>query len=213
MTVIRIENLSVIYGKGEGQQELFSNFNFTLNSGEHVLLGGPNGSGKSTLLDIIFGLQRNYGGVVDVDRESIGYVPQRYRETLLPWLSSEENILFVWKGRELDLKEGKDKLKDLLKLCDPGFPLSRKAKHLSGGQSQIIAILRTLILRPKIIILDEPWSALSNKKAQAMRSLILNYCSESAWIITSHNEVADKCLGERVVTLGEEKICDLSQCA
>ena len=184
MEILKVENLTKSYGKGEAKVDALKNINLSINKGEFVAIVGPSGSGKSTLLHLLGGVDKPTSGKVcinDVDiynlkekdlsifrRRNVGLIYQFYN--LIPVLSVKENILLP---AELDNRKiDKDYLDDLLKTLG----LKERANHLpnelSGGQQQRTSIGRALINRPSIVLADEPTGNLDSKNSKEVLELL-----------------------------------------
>ena len=184
MEILKVENLTKSYGKGEAKVDAIKNINLSINKGEFVAIVGPSGSGKSTLLHLLGGVDKPTSGKVyinDVDiynlkekdlsifrRRNVGLIYQFYN--LIPVLSVKENILLP---AELDNRKiDKDYLDDLLKTLG----LKERANHLpnelSGGQQQRTSIGRALINRPSIVLADEPTGNLDSKNSKEVLELL-----------------------------------------
>ncbi len=144
------------------------NISLDVKSGEYFILLGPSGSGKTLLLEVIAGIHKPDEGKIYLDGEditekppekrNIAYVPQNY--ALFPHLSVYENISYGLKLRKLDKKEIDEIVKNLAHSLGISHLLHRKPITLSGGEQQRVAIARALAIKPKILLLDEPFSNL-----------------------------------------------------
>lgn len=168
MEILKVENLSKIYGKGENQVKAIDNVSFSIQKGEFVAIVGASGSGKSTLLHMIGGVDRPTAGKVFIDgkdiytlnddnlaifrRRQVGLIYQFYN--LIPVLNVAENITLPCKldGKEIDTK----RLDDLLKTLGLQNRKNNLPNQLSGGQQQRVSIGRAIINEPAIMLADEP---------------------------------------------------------
>ena len=153
------------YHTMEGATEAIKDVSFSVDDGEFISIIGPSGCGKSTLLNIISGILTPSSGEVkfndpDVKNnlDKMGYMFQK--DYLFPWLSVRENVLLGLKVKKIYTKENIEFADELLKSYGLEKFESHKPTQLSGGMRQRVALIRTLVLRPEIILLDEPFSAL-----------------------------------------------------
>ena len=160
---------------GYGEVQVLDDCSIFLDSGEIVCLIGPNGAGKSTVLKTIFGMLDPWKGTVtyhgesiggmapeDIVREGIGYVPQT--ENVFGSLSIDENLRMGGVAREEGLQDIIDKLYDRFSLLDE--KQTAKARTLSGGQRQVLAFARALVMEPDVLLIDEPSAGLAPNTAQ-----------------------------------------------
>ena len=221
MEILRVENLSKIYGKGENKVVALDNISFSVEKGEFVAIVGASGSGKSTLLHLIGGVDRPTKGKVFIDgkniyemnddklaifrRRQVGIVYQFYN--LIPILNVEENITLPL---ELDNRDvDKKTLKELLELLG----LENRSKHLpnelSGGQQQRVSIGRALITNPAIILADEPTGNLDSKSSDEIVALLKKSNKEykQTIIMITHNmEIAKE--ADRIIKIEDGKIVE-----
>ncbi len=224
MEILRVENLTKVYGSGNNKVVTLDNVSFSVEKGEFVSIVGASGSGKSTLLHLLGGVDRPTSGKVlinDTDifkmnddelaifrRRQVGLIYQFYN--LIPILNVRENITLPL---ELDNKRVSDEEVDnLIKMLG----LDKRSKHLpnelSGGEQQRTSIGRALISRPAIVLADEPTGNLDTKASEEIVSLLKKSNKEmkQTIIMITHNlelaKVADKIIeiaDGRIV--GEEK--------
>ena len=158
MSLLEIKNVNMNYHKKDGVTEALKDINFTVDNGDFISIIGPSGCGKSTLLNIISGLLQPSSGEVKNNLDKMGYMFQK--DFLFPWLTVRENIMLGLKIKKIYTKENIEFACELLK----NYGLEKFEKHkpteLSGGMRQRVALIRTLALKPEILLLDEPFSAL-----------------------------------------------------
>ena len=219
MEILKVENLTKIYGKDIAKVTALDNVSFSVQKGEFVAIVGASGSGKSTLLHIIGGIDRPTSGKVFIDgkdifqfdddklaifrRRQVGLIYQFYN--LIPILNVEENITLplALDNRKID----KQKLDETIKLLG----LENRKKHLpnelSGGQQQRTSIGRALITRPTIILADEPTGNLDSKSSDEIVALLKKsnkYFKQTIIMITHNMEIA-KC-ADRIIKIEDGKI-------
>lgn len=221
MSIIKVNNLSKVFGHNGNQVKVLDDLSFEINSGEFVSLMGASGSGKSTLLYLIGGLDKPTEGTVYIEdndinklkekkmaklrRKDIGFVFQFYN--LVQNLTVEENIMLpvVMDGRkEKDYRERLDKILKIIGLEDKRKNLPNE---LSGGQQQRVSIARAIILSPKIILADEPIGNLDSKSGKEVMDLFKKINEEEGITIlqVTHSEEAAT-YGNRLIHLKDGKI-------
>lgn len=193
MTFLKVSDIHHTYFSKDAATEALQNINFTIEEGEFVSLLGASGCGKTTLLSIIAGLIQPTSGsvliqgqsVLEKDGLSIGYMLQQ--DYLFPWKTIEDNVLL---GLNILKKEKGNHAGLSSKLLqDVGLPNVEKKypRELSGGMRQRVALARTLAVDPKILLLDEPFSALDYKsklKLEDLVSQMLKLYGKTAVLVT-----------------------------
>lgn len=219
MEVLKVENISKIYGENNNLVKALDNISFTINEEEFIAITGASGSGKSTLLHILGGIDKPTSGQVwleninlsnltdnqlaGIRRSKIGIIYQFYN--LIPTLTVEENITLPIL---LDHKNiNKKRLDSILEILDIKDRRDFLPNQLSGGQQQRVAIGRGLIYSPSIILADEPTGNLDSKNSENIINLLknLNKKLKQTLIIVTHNlEIAKQ--ADRILELKDGKI-------
>ena len=163
--ILKVENLSKTYQNKEGEILALTNVNFRVKKGEFVSIIGPSGCGKSTLLSIIAGLESKTTGKIFLSGKEIqeisseiGYMLQK--DCLLEWRNILSNTMFGLEVKGLKNEENKKYVEELLKKYHLYEFKDKYPAELSGGMRQRVALIRTLATRPKLLLLDEAFSAL-----------------------------------------------------
>ena len=163
--ILEVKNIGKKYQNKEDEIQALKNVNFRIKEGEFVSIIGPSGCGKSTLLSIIAGLEEKTEGEIYIEGEKcngispkIGYMLQR--DCLLEWRNILSNTLFGLEIKEIKTKENIEYVKELLKKYNLYDFKNKYPSELSGGMRQRVALIRTLAVKPKILLLDEAFSAL-----------------------------------------------------
>lgn len=217
--ILRVENLTKKYGKGENEIVAIDNISFSVNKGEFVAIVGSSGSGKSTLLHLIGGVDRATSGNILIEgkniselnddelaifrRRQIGLIYQFYN--LIPILSVTENITLPC---DLDgQKIENSKIEELLETLGLENRKNHLPNELSGGQQQRVAIGRALINTPSIILADEPTGNLDTKVSTEIIQLLKtsNKKYKQTIIMITHNlEIAKQ--ADRIIKIEDGKL-------
>ncbi len=204
---IDIENLYKSFSNEKDKVEVLNNINLSIYRGEFLTLFGPNGCGKSTLVNVIAGIESHDRGNIhfhtDKEKPKISFVFQNYRESLMPWLDVQQNICFPLKIRGISKGEKKERLEHLINKVNVKIDLKAKVYNLSGGQAQLVSILRGLIINPEILLLDEPFSALDYQTNLNLYSELLKIwrTTNITIVLISHEIDQAIYLGDRVAFL------------
>lgn len=174
MSFMKLDNISVSY---DGKKDILKGVKLDIEKGELVSLLGPSGCGKTTTLRIIAGFVEPTAGNFILDDEDLTKTPVHKRNfglvfqsyALFPHLSVYDNIAFGLKLRKVDKKEIDERVKEILQICGLSEFADRFPKQMSGGQRQRVALARALVIKPKLLLLDEPLSNLDAKLRVNMR--------------------------------------------
>jgi NitT/TauT family transport system ATP-binding protein len=187
---------------------IYDNFDLDIPRGELISVFGPNGCGKSTLINIIAGLIPPDKGEILFDGMKLadikfGYVFQNYREALFPWLRAFDNIAYPLKMMNVPPVERKARTERLVTHLGVKLDLNRYPYQLSGGQQQLVSIMRALVVEPEILFLDEPFSALDYEMTLFMREQLQKLFMESGttMVLVSHDLEEAVYLADRVLLL------------
>lgn len=163
--LLKIDKVSKKYQAKNGEIEALKDISFDVKEGEIVSIIGPSGCGKSTLLSIIAGLEEKSSGEIYIDGQKsedispkIGYMLQK--DSLLEWRTIYKNVIFGLEVRKNNTPENRNYVEELLKKYHLYEFKDKYPSQLSGGMRQRVALIRTLAIRPRILLLDEAFSAL-----------------------------------------------------
>jgi len=187
---------------------IYENFDLDLPRGELISVFGPNGCGKSTLINMIAGLIPVDAGEIlfdgmRLDEIKFGYVFQNYREALFPWMRAFDNIAYPLKMMKVLPDERRDRTERLVAHLGIKLDLNLYPYQMSGGQQQLVSIMRALVVEPEILFLDEPFSALDYEMTLFMREQLQRLFIESGttMVLVSHDLEEAVYLADRVLLL------------
>lgn len=185
---------------------IYDKFDLDIPRGKLVSVFGPNGCGKSTLINMIAGLippdegQILFDGML-LSEIKFGYVFQNYREAMFPWLRAIDNLRYPLKFLKLSPGEKEERVDRMISRFDVKIDLNRYPYELSGGQQQMVSIMRALIVDPEVLFMDEPFSALDYEMTLFMREQLQKVFMETrtTTLLVSHDleeavHLADKIL-------------------
>ncbi len=192
MSIVQVENLTKVYGKGETAVTALNHVNLSVNAGEFVAVMGPSGCGKSTLLHLVGGLDRPTEGHVAIEgqpldnlsdealtrlrRQKIGFVFQFYN--LIPVLNATENAALPILLNGTSAAQAKARAREWLQKVGLGSRLDSRPDQLSGGQQQRVAIARALVAEPKLVLADEPTGNLDSHASDEIAALLRQVANE-----------------------------------
>lgn len=206
--MIAVEDVSVDYELEGNRITALETLNLKVAQGSICAMIGPSGCGKSTLLRVLAGLQTDYTGKVLVNgsapnpkKDRIGFVPQQYG--LLNWATTYENAVLGLKIKGDSLKAEKENITSML--ADLGLTTLQKKYplQLSGGEQQRVAIARAFLLKPHILLMDEPFSALDAINREKMQSLFLDLWAKHAvtTVFVTHSVEEAISVGQKIAIM------------
>lgn len=189
-------------------RKIIDGVSFVVEEGTVAALFGPNGCGKSTLLNILSGLTDYDGGeyyIKNFEPSRFSYIFQNYRQSLLPWLTNMENILLPLRLQKKHPLYITQKINYIRQNVKNDFALDSYPYKLSGGQQQMVAFWRALITEPKILFIDEPFSALDIGNNARLRRLLLEYHKENnpTILIVSHDIEEILSIADKIIMLSD----------
>ena len=206
---LEIKNMKKIYPNGDGVE----NINIQVHEGEFVTMLGPSGCGKSTILRTLGGFLKIDGGEILLDDQAIQDLPPEKRPTamvfqsynLWPHMTVYENLMFGLKIRKVPKAVMKKEADEALKLVGMEGYGKKYPNQLSGGQQQRVAIARALLLKPSVLLLDEPFSALDAKIRQQMREELKRIQEELniTVVFVTHDQEEAMALSHRIVVMNK----------
>ena len=187
---------------------IYDNFDFDIPRGKLMSVFGPNGCGKSTLINMIAGLVPVDAGEILFDGQPLssikfGYVFQNYREAMFPWLRAFDNIAYPLKVMGVPKAARSARVERIVASLNVKIDLNLYPYQMSGGQQQLVSIMRALIVEPEILFLDEPFSALDYEMTLFMREQLQRIFVETATttVLVSHDLEEAVYLSDRILLL------------
>jgi iron(III) transport system ATP-binding protein len=208
--LLKLQNVSKHYDN----KVVLNNINVEINTGEIVSLLGQSGSGKTTLLNIILGLTKMNDGKIIFNDIDISNVPMKNRGfnivfqdyALFPHLNAYENIVYGLKNKKGLVTE--KEVQEYIEFLELKPHLTKKIGELSGGQKQRVALARTLVMKPKILLLDEPLSALDGVIKESIKQRIQSIAREFklTTIIVTHDPEEALTLSDKILIINQGEI-------
>lgn len=207
MGKLSIENLHIYYGK----QPVITDFSLTVEDGEMVSILGPSGAGKTTILKAVSGLLQPQQGRIVLNDVVLNDLPPEKRDAvmvfqkplLFPFMNVEQNVAFGLRMQGRIGSQEKQQIEEILQLVQLKGLNHRKVHELSGGQQQRVSLARALVLKPAILLLDEPLSNLDANLRQQMRELIKEIQAQTGitTLFVTHDQAEALMLSHRVTLL------------
>lgn len=195
---LQLQHISQVFQNDHRQVSALQNINLEVKNGEFVCLVGPSGCGKSTLLNLIAGLSKPTAGQISFSG-NLGFMFQE--PTLFPWLKAQDNIGFGLSMANTPPPLVKQKVRQYLKMVHLQNFGEAYPHQLSGGMKQRVALARTLILNPDLLLMDEPFANLDAQTREMLYLELQNLwqATRPAIIFVTHNVREAVCLGDRVI--------------
>ena len=213
--IIEIERVS----KAFGSVTALSSVDATIREGEFFSLLGPSGCGKTTLLRLIAGFDEPTGGTVTIAGQSMAGIPANKRPTnmvfqsyaIFPHLSVAENVGYGLQRKRMSRQQIAQEVTQALEMVDLAGYGNRAAHELSGGQRQRVALARALVMKPKVVLLDEPLSALDKKLREQMQVELRQLQQQIGitFILVTHDQEEALIMSDRIAVLFEGEIAQL----
>lgn len=210
--ILSIKNLQ----KSFGDVTALSGFSLDINSGEFITILGPSGCGKTTLLRIIAGLETADSGEIFLDGNNLSELQPEKRDVntvfqnyaLFPHMNVFDNISYGLKLKKTPKSEIALRVSEVLELVQLGGYEKRKVNQLSGGQKQRVAIARAIVLKPKVLLLDEPLGALDYKLRVSMQEELKKMQKEigTTFVYITHDQEEALNLSDRIVLMSNAHI-------
>lgn len=209
--MIELKTVSKVYGTGPGAYQALQNTDLTIGEGEFFTLLGPSGCGKTTLLRLIAGFEAPSGGEIILDGMDISHLPPNKRPintvfqnyALFPHMTVAENIAFGLETLHKPRKEITETVDRMLELVQMDHLRHRKISALSGGQQQRVALARALAPHPRILLLDEPLSALDLKLRKEMQIELKRLQVETGitFVFVTHDQEEALTMSDRIAVM------------
>ena len=214
--LIQVQAVSQRFNTASGEFLALQNVSFDIVEGETISLIGHSGCGKSTLLNLIAGITTpTEGGLLCDNREIAGPGPERavvfQNHSLLPWLSCFDNVALAVDQvfrRTMSKSERREWIEHNLARVQMGHALHKRPGEISGGMKQRVGIARALAMKPKVLLLDEPFSALDPALRQEMLSLVADVCEQQqlTLLMVSHSVEDAARIAPRSMVVAEGRI-------
>ncbi|SBV94595.1 Uncharacterized ABC transporter ATP-binding protein YtlC [uncultured Eubacteriales bacterium] len=208
--IVQVNNVDLTYQAPDGEIDALRGIDFEISDGEFVSIVGPSGCGKSTLLSVIAGLEPASAGSVYIDGDAvtapspkIGYMPQK--DQLFPWRTIWANVTLGLELQHQNTAERQEYVRELLARYGLGEFLQKTPSQLSGGMRQRCALIRTLATDPRILLLDEPFSALDYQTRLSVSTdiyTIIRQERKTALLVT-HDISESISLSDRIIVLSK----------
>jgi NitT/TauT family transport system ATP-binding protein len=200
MKTIKISNITKKYD----DITILNNISLDIQPNTINAIVGPNGCGKSTLLNILAGIDKEYSGEHNL-QDNVSYIFQNYRDSLMPWRNNYKNLSLPLELKNISKEEISKKINELQKIFQLDIDMKKYPYQLSGGQQQQLAFIRALVNDPKLLFIDEPFSALDYETNLKLRDGLQRYqklYKPTIFLITHNIEEATH-LADKIIVLSK----------
>jgi len=211
--LIRLDNISKVYGTADTAVHALNRINLTINEGEYCAIMGASGSGKSTAMNVIGCLDRPTAGhyyldnqdvsrlsdeqLAEIRNRKLGFVFQQFH--LLPHLTALENVMLPMIYAGISPEKRKDKAMMALEKMGLGTRVANKPNQLSGGQQQRVAIARAIVNNPRVLLADEPTGALDSRTVKEVLEIFQQFYNSGITVVLVTHEVEVARHSQRIV--------------
>jgi spermidine/putrescine transport system ATP-binding protein len=218
-TAVEARNVTKIFGQGPDAVRALDDVSIEIRENEFFTLLGPSGCGKTTLLRLIAGFELPTAGEILLDGDPVGHLPPNKRlvntvfqsYALFPHMTVAENIAFGLEMRGIEKRVVGETVEEMLRLVQLTGLDARRPTQLSGGQQQRVALARALANHPKVLLLDEPLSALDLKLRQGMRDELKNLQQKTGltFVFVTHDQEEALTMSDRIAVMNQGRIQQL----
>ncbi len=215
MSFLSLKNISKKYGDALAVED----FNLEVEQGEFISFLGPSGCGKTTTLNMIAGFEEPTTGSIHIDGKDMTHVPPNARDigivfqsyALFPHMTVAENVGFGLEMRKVEKQERQQRIMETLQLVGLAEFADRFPKALSGGQRQRVALARAIVIKPQLLLLDEPLSALDAKIRESMQVELRNiqHTVGITTILVTHDQAEAMAMSDRIAVMNVGRMARL----
>ena len=211
--LLKVDNIALGYGEGAAEKRIVDALSFDVGHGEFVSIVGPSGVGKTTLLRGLSGLLKPKAGQVVVDGHTvngphpdIAVVFQDYSRSLMPWMSTRENVAFPLQGRGAGKAERNKAAEEALEAVGLGGQGDKYPWEMSGGMQQRVAIARALAYNAKVLLMDEPFASVDAQTRFDLEDLVIDLREKIGVtiILVTHDVDEAIYLADKVIVIAEK---------
>ncbi len=204
--LVSLLNVGKSFRSAGAARRVLNGITMAMAAGEAIAIMGANGVGKSTLAGILAGIDSDFDGTLQMQPGTSLHSPmifQDFRASLLPWLSIEANIGFPLMLQGMARAERRQRIQDIIGRAPVRLSMATPVSRLSGGQAQLVCVLRGLVVSPRMLVCDEPFSAIDAPARLMLRKLIREVCRAEriALVFVSHSIEDSLFMADRILIL------------